>query len=72
MVGMPQLKDIMTHEVGDGDRLKIMTSYFTLYAFKEIRNELSKLGGVDLIINPNKYDNSNKIIETIEENSLKT
>lgn len=41
---MPQLKDIMTHEVGDGDRLKIMTSYFTLYAFKEIRNELSKLG----------------------------
>ena len=37
---MPQLKDIMTHEVGDGDRLKIMTSYFTLYAFKEIKNEL--------------------------------
>ena len=68
---MPQLKDIMTHEVGDGDRLKIMTSYFTLYAFKEIKNELLKLEGVDLIINPNKYDSSNKIIETVEENSLK-
>lgn len=71
MRNIPQLKDIIINEVEERNRLKIMTSYFTLYAFKEIKNELLKLEGVDIIINPNKYDSSNKIIETIEENNLK-
>lgn len=66
MRNIPQLKDIIINEVEERNRLKIMTSYFTLYAFKEIKNELLKLEGVDIIINPNKYDSSNKIIETIE------
>ena len=48
-----------------------MTSYFTLFAYKEIQEELSKVKGVDLIINPHKCDNSGKFIEIAEENSLK-
>lgn len=68
---IPQLKDILLEDIQDGCHLKIMTSYFTLFAYKEIQEELSKVSGVDLIINPNKYDNSDKFIETIEENSLK-
>lgn len=71
MSNIPQLKDIIQEDVQVGSRLKIMTSYFTLFAYKEIQEELSKVSGVDLIINPNKYDNSGKSIETIEENSLK-
>ncbi len=71
MSNIPQLKDIIQDDVQIGSHLKIMTSYFTLFAYKEIQEELSKVSGVDLIINPNKYDNSDKFIETIEENSLK-
>lgn len=71
MSNIPQLKNIIQDDVQKGSRLKIMTSYFTLFAYQEIQEELSKVSGVDLIINPNKYDNSDKFIETIEENSLK-
>lgn len=71
MSNIPQLKNIIQDDVRKGSRLKIMTSYFTLFAYKEIQEELSKVSGVDIIINPNKYDNSDKFIETIEENSLK-
>lgn len=68
---MPQLKDIILDDVQVESHLKIMTSYFTLFAYKEIQKELSKVNGIDLIINPNKYDNSCKYIETVEESSLK-
>ncbi len=71
MSNIPQLKDIIHNDVQVGSHLKIMTSYFTLFAYKEIKEELSKVSGVNLIINPNRYDNSSKFIETIEENSLK-
>lgn len=71
MSNIPQLKEIIQDGVREGSRLKIMTSYFTLFAYKEIQAELSKITGVDLIINPNKYDNSSKYIETVEESSLK-
>ena len=71
MNNIPELKHIIQENVKEGSHLKIMTSYFTLFAYKEIQEELSKIKGVDLIINPNKCDNSGKFIETIEENSLK-
>lgn len=71
MSNIPQLKDIIQDNVQAGSRWKIMTSYFTLFAYKEIQEELSKASSVDIIINPNRYDNSGKFIETIEENSLK-
>lgn len=71
MNGIPQLKDIIQTDTQSGSYLKIMTNYFTLFAYKEIQKELSMVEGVDLIINPNKYDNSSIFIETSEENSLK-
>ena len=71
MNNIPELKHIIQENVKEDSHLEIMTSYFTLFAYKEIQKELSKVKGVDLIINPNKYDNSGKFIETAEENYLK-
>ena len=71
MNNIPELKHIIQENVKEGSHLKIMTSYFTLFAYKEIQEELSKVKGVDLIINPHKCDNSGKFIEIAEENSLK-
>lgn len=71
MKEIPQLRDIIQNEVEEGSRLKIMTSYFTLFAFKELKEELSKAENIQLIINPNKFDSSCRYIESVEENSLK-
>ena len=71
MNDIPQLKEILQSDIQEGSRLKIMTSYFTVFAFNEIKSELSKIENVQLIINPNKYDKSDTYYETIEESSLK-
>ena len=71
MSTIPQLKDILSEDIQDGSRLKIMTSYFTLFAYNEIKEQLSKVENIDLIINPNRYDSKGKCFETVEENGLK-
>lgn len=71
MSTIPQLKDILSEDIQDGSRLKIMTSYFTLFAYNEIKEQLSKVDNIDLIINPNRYDSIGKCFETVEENGLK-
>ncbi len=71
MSTIPQLKDILSEDIQDGSRLKIMTSYFTLFAYNEIKEQLSKVENIDLIINPNRYDFKGKCFETVEENGLK-
>ena len=71
MKNIPQLKDILSEDIKDGSQLKIMTSYFTLFAYNEIKDQLSKVDYIDLIINPNRYDLSGKCIETVEESELK-
>ncbi len=71
MSNIPQLKEILQSDIKSGSHLKIMTSYFTVFAFNEIKSELSKIDNVQLIINPNKYDKSDTYFETIEESTLK-
>ena len=71
MNNIPQLKEIIDKEIKSGSQLKIMSSFFTLYGFKEIRSALDSVKNVQLIINPNQYDESGKYIETLEEATLK-
>ena len=47
MNNIPELRNIIKENVKDGSHLKIMTSYFTLFAYKEIQEELSKIQGVE-------------------------
>jgi len=72
MSNIPQLKEILLEDIKSGCRLKIMTSYFTLFAYNEIQDELNKIENIDLIINPNRYENEVSFIETPEESILKS
>ena len=72
MNNIPQLKDIIKTDIQPGSQLKIMSAYFTLFAFNEIKNELQHVDNIDLIINPGRYDFNNSFIETAEESTLKT
>lgn len=69
---IPQLKDIINKEVDPGSKLKIISSFFTVYGFKEIKDALASIDSVQLIINPDQYDTSGRYIETIEETPLKS
>lgn len=72
MKSIPQLKEIIKADIEHGSQLKIMSAYFTLFAFNEIKEELHKVSNIDLIINPNRYDLNASFIETTEECSLKS
>ncbi|MFI3320405.1 MAG: hypothetical protein R3Y14_06495, partial [Rikenellaceae bacterium] len=65
------LKNIIQQDVLVGSDLKIITAYFTLFAYNELRDELSKAESTRLIINPNKYNTDADIFETKEESALK-
>ncbi|WP_085536946.1 helicase-related protein [Massilibacteroides vaginae] len=71
MSNIPQLKDILLEDIKKGCQLNIMTSYFTLFGYNEIKGQLAQVDNVKLIINPNRYDSTGKCFETVEENSLK-
>ncbi|MFR9543441.1 MAG: helicase-related protein [Rikenellaceae bacterium] len=65
------LKNIIRQDVLVGSNLKIITAYFTLFAYNELRDELSKAESTRLIINPSKYNTDADIFETKEESALK-
>ncbi|MEG1738548.1 MAG: helicase-related protein [Odoribacter sp.] len=66
-----QLKDAFQEGLTPGSKLRIMSAYFTLYAYNEIRAELKQADKAYILINPSKTGIQESVLEIPEEGILK-
>ena len=65
--------DVLKRNIKENSKLSITASYFTLYAFEELKEELSKIDSMRFIYTePTFVKNDNKnIMKKIKENENK-
>jgi ERCC4-related helicase len=50
--------DVLKHNINENSRLSIISGYFTLYAFAELKKELNKVKDIRLLFNAPTFKNS--------------
>ena len=50
--------NVLKEYISKGDKLSIISGYFTIYAFKELKSKLSKVKNLKLLISDTSYQDT--------------